>query len=143
MTRQRAVGFSFFNFSVQSNAFYSNLASLLHKIDVLFLRCSLKIPREKRSKRKGERMYLAASPDTGKDIAVHRHRYRGTRAKISRGADEDITGHGRRYRQAQRKKSGKRNEKKRNFMHVFQKKCLTLKETKSLSHGKVPYQPDY
>ena len=136
MTRQRAVGFSFFNFSVQSNAFYSNLASLLHKIDVLFLRCSLKIPREKRSKRKGERMYLAASPDTGKDIAVHRHRYRGARTKISRGTGEDITGH-------KGRKAAREMKKKRSFMHVFQKKCLTLKETKSLSHGKVPYQPDY
>lgn len=136
MTRQRAVGFSFFNFSVQSNAFYSNLASLLHKIDVLFLRCSLKIPREKRSKRKGERMYLAASPDTGKDIAVHRHRYRGARTKISRDTGEDITGH-------KGRKAAREMKKKRSFMHVFQKKCLTLKETKSLSHGKVPYQPDY
>lgn len=136
MTRQRAVGFSFFNFSVQSNAFYSNLASLLHKIDVPFLRCSLKIPREKRSKRKGERMYLAASPDTGKDIAVHRHRYRGARTKISRDTGEDITGY-------KGRKAAREMKKKRSFMHVFQKKCLTLKETKSLSHGKVPYQPDY
>lgn len=130
MTRQRAVGFSFFNFSVQSNAFYSNLASLLHKIDVLFLRCSLKIPREKRSKRKGERMYLAASPDTGKDIAVHRHRYRGARTKISRDTDEDITGHGRRYHRVQRKKSGKRNEKKEKFHARFPKEMLNFERNK-------------
>ena len=38
-------------------------------------------------------MYLAASPDTGKDIAVHRHRYRGARTKISRDTGEDITGY--------------------------------------------------
>ena len=138
MTRQRAVGFSFFNFSVQSNAFYSNLASLLHKIDVLFLRCSLKIPREKRSKRKGERMYLAASPDTGKDIAVHRHRYRRAQTQISRGADEDIKGHGRRYHGARAKisrghkgrKAAREMKKKEKFHARFPKEMLNFERNK-------------
>ena len=68
-------------------------------------------------------MYLAASPDTGKDIAVHRHRYRGARTKISRGTGEDITG-------AQRKKSGKRNEKKEKFHARFPKEMLNFERNK-------------
>ena len=75
-------------------------------------------------------MYLAASPDTGKDIAVHRHRYRGARTKISRDTDEDITGHGRRYHGVQRKKSGKRNEKKEKFHARFPKKMLNFERNK-------------
>jgi len=58
-------------------------------------------------------MYLAASPDTGKDIAVHRHRYRGARTKISRDTGEDIAGRGRRYHGTRAKISRGTKEEKR------------------------------